>query len=90
MDLIKCPECGAEVTKQDATCSSCNHILKAGHEKPAAVNWTRIYIVAVLVLNCAVLFLVVTGERRKVFWFVIAVMAFMTFVLARLKIKRTR
>jgi predicted nucleic acid-binding Zn ribbon protein len=88
MELTKCPECGAEVQKLDVKCSSCNHILNAENKKPVVVNWTKIYIGAVLVLNCAVLFLVVTGERRKIFWFVIAVMAFMTFVLARLKIKR--
>jgi hypothetical protein len=90
MVLIKCPACGSKVSSQDTTCPACAHLLSPGQAKPAATNWTKIYIAAVFLLNFSVLFLVVTGERRKVFWLLVAVMALMTFVLAKLKVKRTR
>ncbi len=87
MAPTKCPKCGATISAKATSSHKCDYPEhKQGNS--AANYWIKIYIAAVLLLNLAVIFLVITGEKRKIYWLAIAAMALMAFIIAKLKIKK--
>lgn len=45
MALIKCPECGKEMSDQALTCPNCGFELR----KSEPVNWTAVFVVLIVI-----------------------------------------